>query len=130
MACSPGSLRTRPVQTTSQSPPADEIFTVVEQPPSFPGGITRLGDYIRQNLRYPEAAKKAQVQGTVYVAFIVTKEGSIKDVNVLKGLGFGTSDEAARLMQSMPRWTPGKQSGKSVNTKYNVAVPFKLSGPN
>lgn len=133
MACSHGNVGTKSVQTTSPAPPAseqysssDEIFTVVEQHPEFPGGMARFSEYMRQNLRYPEAARRAKVQGSAFVSFIVTKEGDIKDVNLLKGLGFGTNEEAIRLVQSMPRWLPGKQSGRPVNVKYNLAVHFAL----
>lgn len=89
--------------------------------------MSRLGNYIRQNLRYPEAAIKAKIEGRAFVSFIVMKNGNVQDVQILKGLGYGTNEEAVRLIQSMPNWNPGKQSGRPVNVKYNLVVPFTLA---
>ncbi|GAB3317124.1 hypothetical protein GCM10027299_08160 [Larkinella ripae] len=111
---------------SAQSPSNDPVFTVVEQSPEFPGGFARLDEYLRRNLRYPEAARNAKVEGRAFVSFIVTKEGAIKDVQLLKGLGYGTNEEAIRLVQTMPNWTPGKQSGQPVHVKYNLVVRFDL----
>ena len=132
LGCNRGSLATRSMQASGQSSaPADnyeeEIFTVVKSPPSFPGGNARLQDYIRKNLRYPEDAIKNKVQGRVFVSFIVRKEGTLQDVTVLKGMGHGTNEEALRLVQAMPNWNPGKQSGRVVNVKYNLVIPFTLA---
>lgn len=131
MACSQGSLATKSVQTTGQSPtPVDynePIFTVCEVPPSFPGGNARLDDYIRQNLRYPQDAINKKVQGSVFVSFIVNKDGTIRDVSVLKGPGHGTTEEALRLVQTMPNWNSGRQSGRDVTVKYNLVIPFTLA---
>ncbi|GAB3809107.1 hypothetical protein GCM10028819_49640 [Spirosoma humi] len=102
----------------------EEVFTVVQVPPSFPGGNGQIGPYLRQNLRYPEAALNAKVVGKVFVSFIVTYEGRIQDVNVLKGYGYGLDEEAIRVVQTMPAWTPGKQNGHPVNVKYNLVIPF------
>lgn len=131
-ACNQHSLPAKSGQITNQTATSGdsgegEIFTVVEVPPSFPGGMSRLGDYIRQNLRYPEAAINAKIEGKAFVSFIVMKNGSVQDVQVLKGLGYGTNEEAVRLIQTMPAWNPGKQSGRPVNVKYNLVVPFKLT---
>jgi protein TonB len=118
---------TQTPQDTYQAAVNEEIFTVCEVPPSFPGGNDRISGYLRQNLRYPEEAIKAKVQGRVFVSFIVTKEGQIKGVTVLKGYDHGINDEAVRLIQTMPNWIPGKQSGHPVNVKYNLVVPFELA---
>ncbi len=122
------SSETMSAQTTRQEPIEEEIFTVCEVPPSFPGGPTELDNFLRQNLRYPEAALNKKVQGKVLVSFIVTKDGNIQNVEVLKDRGFGTNEEAVRLLKSMPQWIPGKQSGRPVNVKYNLAIPFRLEG--
>ncbi|GAB3011630.1 energy transducer TonB [Spirosoma pulveris] len=136
IACSQRSQTTQSGQSTNQSVnqaanqpvfEEEEIFTVCEIPPSFPGGSAELGNYLRQNLRYPEAASKAKVDGKVFVSFIVTNRGLIKDVNVLKGLGYGINEEAVRLVQTMPDWKPGRQSGRFVNVKYNLVIPFDLA---
>lgn len=130
MACSQSSLATKSVPTSGPSSVSirddnEPIFTVCEVPPSFPGGNAQLDDYIRQNLRHPEKAIKNKVQGSVFVSFIVNKDGTIRDVSVLKGLGHGTNEEALRFVQTMPNWTPGRQSGRDVNVKYNLAIPFR-----
>ncbi|WP_460940954.1 energy transducer TonB [Spirosoma humi] len=111
-------------RSPDQSPMVEEVFTVVQVPPSFPGGNGQIGPYLRQNLRYPEAALNAKVVGKVFVSFIVTYEGRIQDVNVLKGYGYGLDEEAIRVVQTMPAWTPGKQNGHPVNVKYNLVIPF------
>ncbi|QJD78433.1 energy transducer TonB [Spirosoma rhododendri] len=103
-----------------------EIFTVVEQQPEFPGGMKELGSYMQNNLKYPAAAEKANVQGRVFVNFIVTKTGEITDVRVLKDVGFGTGEEAVRVVGKMPRWEPGRQGTEPVNVRYNLPINFQL----
>ncbi|GAB3642817.1 energy transducer TonB [Spirosoma arcticum] len=102
------------------------IFTVCEVPPAFPGGRSELDSFIRQNLRYPEKALKKKTQGDVHVTFIVTDDGSIEQVEVLKSPGRGTAEETVRLINSMPKWIPGRQSGRLVNAKYAMVVPFTI----
>ncbi|WP_247236045.1 M56 family metallopeptidase [Telluribacter sp. SYSU D00476] len=102
------------------------IFTVVEKVPEFPGGVNALFEYLGQNIKYPDAATRAKVQGKVFLSFVITTEGEIKDIQVLKGLGFGTDEEAIRVVSSMPRWRPGMQSGRPVNVKYNLPINFQL----
>lgn len=121
------SSATQAPQDTYQAAINEEVFTVCEVPPSFPGGNERISGYLRQNLRYPEEAIKARVQGRVFVSFIVTKEGQIKGVTILKGYDHGINDEAVRLIQTMPNWMPGKQNGRPVTVKYNLVVPFELA---
>ncbi|GAB3931465.1 energy transducer TonB [Larkinella terrae] len=108
------------------APKEDQIFTVVEQNPEFPGGMAALGQFLGKNIRYPPAASRANVSGRVFVSFVVNTDGSIQDVSVLKGLGFGTDEEAMRVVKSMPKWRPGKQSGRPVRVKYNLPINFQL----
>lgn len=108
------------------APKEDQIFTVVEQQPEFPGGNSALGQWLGKNLRYPAAAQRANVAGRVFVSFVVNTDGSIQDVTILKGLGFGTDEEAQRVVKSMPKWRPGKQSGRPVRVKYNLPINFTL----
>ncbi len=108
------------------APKEEEIFTVVEQQPEFPGGMAALGQFLGKNIRYPAAAQRANVSGRVFVSFVVNTDGSIQDVSVLKGLGFGTDEEAQRVVKSMPKWRPGKQSGRPVRVKYNLPINFTL----
>ncbi|GAB2588370.1 energy transducer TonB [Spirosoma areae] len=119
----PALAQTDSVSTTSRE---QEVFTVVEQPPQFPGGMQNLGEYLRKNLRYPEAARQAKVEGRVFVNFLVSNQGKIQDVHVLKRVGFGMDEEALRLMQAMPNWIPGRQSGRAVNVRYNLPINFSL----
>ncbi|PRY41896.1 outer membrane transport energization protein TonB [Spirosoma oryzae] len=108
------------------APKVEEVFTVVEQQPEFTGGNAALGQYLQKNLRYPAAAQRANIAGRVFVSFVVNTDGSIQDVQVLKGLGFGTDEEAKRVVQGMPKWRPGKQSGRPVRVKFNLPINFTL----
>ena len=85
-----------------------------------------LNQYLGKNIRYPAAAQRANVSGRVFVSFVVNTDGSIQDVTVLKGLGFGTDEEAVRVVKGMPKWRPGKQSGRPVRVKYNLPINFQL----
>lgn len=118
------------VKVTMQSPTIDgeTIFTVVEQSPEFPGGIKAMYEFLGANIKYPEAAAKANVQGKVFLNFTITKEGEIRDIQILKGLGFGADQESIRVVSAMPRWKPGVQSGKPVNVKYTLPIAFQLEG--
>lgn len=114
------------VAVEAPAPKEDEVFTVVEQQPEFAGGMSALNQYLGKNIRYPAAAQRANVSGRVFVSFVVNTDGSIQDVTVLKGLGFGTDEEAVRVVKSMPKWRPGKQSGRPVRVKYNLPINFQL----
>lgn len=103
-----------------------KIFIIVEQMPSFPGGDAALMDYIRENINYPKSAAENCVQGRVIVQFVVEKDGTISDANVLRSVDPSLDREAIRLVRSMPRWTPGKQDGQAVRVRYQVPVNFRL----
>jgi protein TonB len=94
--------------------------------PTFPGGQGALMKYLADNIKYPAEAQKNGVQGRVIVGFVVERDGSITDVNILKSVDPSLDREAARVVRSMPRWTPGKQNGQAVRVKYNVPVTFRL----
>lgn len=117
---------TRVEAAVEAAPKEEEIFTVVEQQPEFQGGMAALSQYLGKNIRYPAAAQRANVSGRVFVSFVVNTDGSIQDVSVLKGLGFGTDEEAIRVVKSMPKWKPGKQSGRPVRVKFNLPINFTL----
>jgi protein TonB len=104
----------------------EQIFTIVEEMPSFPGGEAALMKYLGKNIKYPAIAKDAGIQGTVYVTFVVNEEGAVKDVQVLRSIGGGCDEEAIRVVESMPKWKPGKQRGKSVKVQYNLPIRFTL----
>lgn len=107
-------------------PKTDEPFVVVEQQPAFPGGLDGLRNFLSKNLHYPRQAASAGVSGRVYVSFVVNTDGSLTDVQVLKGIGFGCDEEARRVVSNMPRWQPGKQSGRAVRVKFNLPISFSL----
>lgn len=107
-------------------PPDDTPFVVVEQQPEFPGGLPALAAYLQKNLRYPSAASRANVSGKVYLGFVVNADGSLADVSVAKGIGFGCDDEALRVVNAMPRWRAGRQSGRAVRVKFSLPVVFQL----
>lgn len=103
-----------------------EVFSVVEDVPEFPGGATKMYDFIAQNMVYPKEAQRENISGSVIVKFIVTKEGNLEDIQLLKGIGFGCEDEVKRIIGEMPKWKPGKQNGIAVNTYFSMPVVFKL----
>ncbi|MCD8271032.1 MAG: TonB family protein [Parabacteroides sp.] len=109
---------------------SDQIFTVVEVMPEFPGGQGELLKFLAQSVKYPVIAQENGIQGRVTASFIVEKDGSIRDVEVIRGVDPSLDVEAVRVIPSMPRWTPGKQRGKEVAVKYTVLVTFRLEGAN
>lgn len=104
----------------------EQIFTIVEEMPSFPGGEAELFKYLGKNIKYPQMATDAGISGVVYVTFVVDKDGKIRDVKVLRGIGGGCDEEAVRVVKSMPSWKPGKQRGKAVTVQYNLPIRFTL----
>lgn len=106
---------------------SNRVYDVVEQMPSFPGGISGLRTYLNQNIRYPAVAQENCVQGRVVVSFVVGKDGHISDVTVLRSVDPSLDKEAIRVVRNMPRWTPGKQGGEPVKVRYNVPVSFRLN---
>ena len=122
-------LKAKEVIAQPEPPKHEEeskVFDVVEQMPSFPGGPSALMEYLHDHVKYPVVAQENGVQGRVVVSFIVEKDGSITDVRVVRSVDPSLDREAARVVSSMPRWTPGKQNGSAVRVKYNVPVMFKL----
>ena len=106
----------------------EPVFNVVEQMPSFPGGMEALMQYLAKNMRYPVEAQKNKVQGRVVVGFIVSKDGDIKKAHILRGVDPELDAEAIRVIESMPRWMPGMQRGKAVAVSYTLPVMFRLTG--
>jgi protein TonB len=103
-----------------------EVFTIVEQMPSFPGGDQKMYEYLGKNIKYPQIARESGIQGRVFVNFVVEPDGSVSNVKVLRGIGGGCDEEAMRVVKGMPKWTPGKQRGKAVRVSYTLPVVFKL----
>ena len=103
-------------------------FDVVEQMPQFPGGPAALMQFLAQNIRYPEAAHKAGIQGRVIANFVVEKDGSITEGRIVKSVSPELDAEALRVINSMPNWIPGMQNGEAVRVKYTIPVTFQLQG--
>ena len=105
---------------------AREVFVIVEEMPEFPGGQQALMKFMTSNLRYPEIAKEEEIQGTVFVTFVVQEDGSLREVKVLRGVHPELDREALRVVKSMPNWRPGKNGGKVCCVQYNLPVNFVL----
>jgi periplasmic protein TonB len=105
----------------------NQIFTVVEQQPEFQGGYEAMINFIKKNLRYPASARRMGVDGTVYVQFVVGKDGSISEVKTIRGISADCDREAERVVKQMPSWKPGKQNGKPVFVRFVLPIRFKLS---
>lgn len=104
----------------------EEIFTVVETQPQFPGGEDSLYNFIYSNLRYPQSAMRYKLEGRVFITFVVEKDGSITNVKIKRDIGGGCGHEAKRVVEMMPKWIPGKQNGKPVKVQFNLPIIFKL----
>jgi TonB family protein len=105
----------------------EEVFTIVENMPEFPGGQKALYEFLVKNLKYPAKAKKKGISGKVYVNFVIGKDGQVRDIKVIRGVHKLLDKEAIRVMKAMPKWKPGTQRGKNVNVSYNLPINFKLS---
>ena len=103
-----------------------EVFTIVEEMPGYPGGDAKMYEYLGKNIKYPQIARESSIQGRVFVNFVVEPDGSVTNVKVLRGIGGGCDEEAMRVVKSMPKWKPGKQRGKAVRVSYTLPVVFKL----
>ena len=113
--------------STAQTKKSNMVYDVVEVMPQFPGGQIAMMKYIMENMKYPEQAMKEGIQGRVTVRFIVEKDGSISDVKPILSVHPLLNKEAVRVVESMPKWSPGKQNGKPVRVRFNVPVMFKLN---
>ncbi len=104
----------------------EPAYTVVEKPPSFPGGEEARAKFMQANIKYPEEAKKKGIQGTVYVSFIVKADGSVTNVKIQKGVGGGCDEESVRVVNLMPKWNPGLMKGKPVDVAFTLPIKFLL----
>ncbi|QKJ32485.1 TonB family protein [Mucilaginibacter mali] len=113
--------------TPPKSANSNAVFTAVEQAASFPGGLEKFGPYLAKTIKYPAKARKNNVQGKVFVQFVVEKDGSLANMKVLRGIGSGCDEEAIRALKNGPKWIPGKQNGKIVRSEYTVPISFQLA---
>ena len=119
-------LTTVSAQKTVVSQKNDQIFDVVEQMPEYPGGMQALFEFLKENIKYPEDAQKQKVEGRVLAKFVVETDGSISNIEVVKHAFPSLDAEAVRVIQAMPKWSPGKQKGQAVRVKYVVPINFNL----
>ncbi len=117
---------TPPAVVEEEEESAQTIFTVVEKMPEFPGGQGALLQYLAKSIKYPVIAQENGIQGRVSCSFVVNKDGSIVDAEVIRGVDPSLDKEALRVINSMPKWKPGEQRGKPVRVKYTVPVTFRL----
>ncbi|MEG1615834.1 MAG: TonB family protein [Bacteroidales bacterium] len=103
---------------------SQKIFTV-EEPPHFPGGEEKMKEFISVNLKYPEAAKKQGLKGRVILSFSIETDGSIQNIEVIRGINPSLDKAAIKVVESMPKWVPGKEKSKSVKTRYTLPIDFK-----
>ncbi len=128
-----------PIQQRVEEVEEEQIFTIVEQMPAYPGceGLPsedarkkcsdeKLFAYLGKSIKYPQMAQEAGVSGTVYVTYVIDKDGKPTDIKVLRGVGAGLDEEAIRVIKAMPAWSPGKQRGRAVQVRYNLPVKFTL----
>jgi protein TonB len=101
-------------------------FVSMENPPNYPGGMEKFYKYLGENIKYPPMAAENNVNGKVLVSFTVEKDGSLTDLKVERKLGYGTDEEAMRVLRASKRWNPGMQNGKPVRVKYNIPISFNL----
>jgi len=103
------------------------IYDYPSKYPEFPGGENALFKFLGENLKYTKEAREINLEGSVYVSFVVSKDGLISDVQILRGLGAGLDEEVIRVIKGMPDWNPGMQHGKNVNVRYRIPVKFNLN---
>ena len=103
-----------------------KVYNYVEQMPEPPGGMGALLQYIGKNIKYPAMALRNQVEGKVFVNFVVGPDGAISGVKIQKGIGAGCDEEAMRVIKGLPKWTPGKQNGRNVSVSFTVPVTFAI----
>ncbi|RZK60349.1 MAG: energy transducer TonB [Pedobacter sp.] len=101
-------------------------FVSMENPPNYPGGLEKFYKYLSDNIKYPPMAAENNINGKVLVSFTVEKDGSLTDLKVERKLGYGTDEEAMRVLKASKRWNPGMQNGKPVRVKYNIPISFNL----
>jgi len=127
-----GDLHGKPVDSIPSTPlnalptpvkDDNKIIDIADEMPEFIGDMFR---FLRDNLRYPSIAKEAATQGTVYLSFVVEKDGTVDNVATLRGIGDGCTEEATRVVKLMPKWKPGKNHGQLVRVKFNLPVHFTL----
>lgn len=114
-------------EPSEKKPEESVIFDFgIEQQPEYPGGAAAMNEFLQSNIQYPEIARRAGIEGKVFVQFVVDPKGDISQVTVVRGIGGGCDEEAKRVVNAMPHWRPGRQNGRAVSVRYTIQVTFKL----
>jgi periplasmic protein TonB len=119
------------VSTEAQAAPVaeevkEEIFMIVEEQPTFEGGLEAFYKYVAENLEFPKEARRSGVDGKVFTEFVVDKDGTLDAIKIIKGIGFGCDDAAIKVLQNSPKWKAGKQRGRNVKVRMSLPIYFKL----
>jgi len=104
-----------------------DTFLIVEQMPTYPGGMQAFYKVFSKKLKYPSQAKRMSIEGRVIISFIIGKDGAISNIKLLRGIGAGCDEEAIRILKKTAKWNPGKQRGKTVNVQMTIPINFKLN---
>ena len=113
-------------ELAKEGPDERGIYQIVEQMPEFPGGEEAIREFVAKNIQYPQKAIDAGAYGRVFVGFVIEPDGSVSNVTLLRGIGFGCDEEAMRVVKMMPKWKPGMQKGEAVRVSYMIPINFKL----
>jgi len=105
----------------------DIIFTIVEQQAEYPGGLGSMAKFLQKNMKYPAIARRMGIEGSVFVSFVIDREGGLSDIQVIKGISAECDKEAIRVVKLMPPWKPGKQNGKAVRCRFVLPIKFQLA---
>lgn len=113
-------------ELAKEGPDERGIYQIVEEMPEFPGGEEAIREFVVKNIQYPQKAIDAGAYGRVFVGFVIEPDGSVSNVTLLRGIGFGCDEEAMRVVKMMPKWQPGMQNGEAVRVSYMIPINFKL----
>ena len=122
----PGLIELDLDELAKEGPDERGIYQIVEEMPEFPGGEEAIREFVAKNIQYPQKAIDAGAYGRVFVGFVIEPDGSVSNVTLLRGIGFGCDEEAMRVVKMMPKWQPGMQNGEAVRVSYMIPINFKL----
>jgi len=130
LSMQPDSALTAQDYAMKESDEANDIFMVVQEQPTFDGGMQAWNEYLKGNLKYPSVAKEKGIEGQVFVTFVVDEKGAISDAQIVRGIGGGCDEEALRVIEESPHWIPGKNNGRAVKTRMQVRMVFRSKDSN
>jgi TonB family protein len=117
-----------PAKSLQQSKQAlkGHVYLAVDKEPAFPGGVNKFYEFLGHTIKYPSKMKEKNVQGKVFISFVVETDGSLTNFKILKDIGYGAGKEAVRALALSPKWIPGVQKGQKVRVQYNVPINYAL----